>query len=81
MHDNQLSSLPESFGDLSKLQELYLANNQLNPQAQNVLKTLVMTNSVITYISTDDFDFSEEIERNVRGEPAPGRTTVKSVEF
>ena len=78
---NKLSSLPESLGNLSNLLKLDLFHNQLNSQAQSVLKTLVMTNSVITELTTNNFDFSEELQRNERGEPAPGRTTVKAVEF
>ena len=79
--ENQLTSLPESFEYLTNLKELDLSFNQLNSQAESVLKNLVMTNSVITRLFTDDFDFSKEIDRNKRGVPAPGRTTVKAAEF
>ena len=54
---NQLIFLPESLGKLSNLQKLWSGNNQLNDQAQDVLKTLVMTNSEITTLITDNFDF------------------------
>ena len=78
---NRLTFLPESLENLSKLRTLCLNDNELNSQTQNVLKTLVMTNSVIIKLATDNFDFSEELERNKRKEPAPGRTTIKAVGF
>lgn len=75
---NQLTCLPESLGNLSNLKVLDIQNNRLNDQAENVLKTLVMTNSKIVKLSTDGFDFWEELERNRRGEPAPGGITAKA---
>ena len=81
LENNQLTSLPESLRNLSNLQELYLENNQLNGQAESVLKFLVMTNSIITELKTDNFDFSEELKRNMQDVPAPGRTTAKAAKF
>ena len=70
-HNNKLQSIP-----------LHIINSpKFNDQTQSVLKTLVMTNSVIIKLATDNFDFSEELDRNKRKDPAPGRTTLKSVEF
>ncbi|MHA1871313.1 MAG: hypothetical protein ACTSXF_10205 [Promethearchaeota archaeon] len=40
MHDNQLSSLPESLGDLKNLQKLYLYDNDLSSLPESIQRGL-----------------------------------------
>lgn len=78
--DNPIIAVPEEIENLENLETLLIRGCRLYEDSYDTLKNLVMTNSKITRLETNNWYFEEEINRNKRGESAPGRITVKGVE-
>lgn len=81
LDNNKIKELPQSFEYLENLQHLYLNRNPLGNDVREVLEALVNTNSKIVVLTTDEFDFRKELNRNKRKERAPGRITVKAITY